>query len=97
MTSLQIVDNRYVIPSRKRDLENLRKAPLGGAPRRVENGLVHMTPTPYYQALKLMQQLKDLGDAELPQTLRNKVEQILMPIPKEEKCPFSSLCTSTAR
>ena len=83
MQHLDILDNRYVVHSRNNELANPAKSSQDGNKRRVENGLVHLTPTPYYKALKLMWQLQGLGYENLPQLLKNK--EVPSPASNEEK------------
>ena len=85
MNSLEILDDRYVIPSQNREPANPAITLQDSVQRRVENGLVRLTPTPYCKALKLMQQLQGLGYENLPQLVKIKESPPLAPT--EEKHP----------
>ena len=52
MKSLENLDNRYVVHSRNIKPVSQTKASQCSPQRKVENGLVCMTPTPYWQLLK---------------------------------------------
>lgn len=58
---ITIRDNRYVISPRNEEVEALIKKVEEIKPKGVINGLHHLTPTPIYQMLKLMKELKELG------------------------------------